>query len=88
MNKINDAIGRIKALECPTGDLETRVLEILEDYKVADKNKINIDKNDDFNTDDEQVYSVKIAGENKSIVVVSKLGCDDYVEKVVDVYSK
>lgn len=88
MKKIDEAIDRIKVLECPTGDLENRVTEILEDYGVADRNKINVSTNKYFDKDAAQAYRVEIQGEEKPIIVLAKAGYDDYVEKVVDVYTK
>ena len=35
MTNLEKAIDRIKILECPTGELEERLVSILEDYKVA-----------------------------------------------------
>ncbi|WPC44531.1 hypothetical protein [Clostridium sp. JS66] len=88
MKKINEAIDRIKTLECATGNLENRIVGILEDYGVADRNKIDINRNSNFDTDEAQGYKVKIEGEPGSIVVVAKSGYDDYVAEVVDAYSK
>lgn len=88
MKKINEAIGRIKILECPTGDLENRVEGILEDYGVADRSNVNVDRDKSLDRDEAQAYRVKIAGEGQSMIVLAKSGYDDYVAKVVDVYSK
>lgn len=88
MKNINKAIDRIRVLECPTGNLEDRVAGILEDYGVANRNKINVDRDKNFDRDEAQAYRVEITGEGQSIVVLAKSGYDDYVAKVVDVYSK
>lgn len=88
MNKIDEAIDRIKILECPTGELENRVAAILEDYGVAAKSEISIDRDDNLESDEAKEYEVKIPGESRPIIVLSKSGLDDYVEKVVDVHSK
>lgn len=88
MNKIDEAIDRIKALECPTGDIENRVAEILEDYRVADSSKVNIRRDSKLDSEDTQAYRVEIQGKDQSIVVMAKSGYDDYVAKVTDVYSK
>jgi hypothetical protein len=88
MNKIDEAIDRIKALECPTGDIENRVAEILEDYRVTDSSKVNILRDSKLDSEDAQAYRVEIPGKGQSIVVMAKSGYDDYVAKVTDVYSK
>lgn len=88
MKKIDEAIDRIKTLECATGNLENRIVGILEDYGVADRSKIDINRDSNFDTDEAQGYKVKIEGEPGSIVVVAKSGYDDYVAEVVNAYSK
>lgn len=87
MNKIDEAIDRIRILECPTGDLENRVAEILEDYRVANGSKVSIRRDSKLDKDEAEAYRVEMP-EGQSIVVLAKSGYDDYVEKVVDVYSK
>jgi hypothetical protein len=88
MSKMNDAMERIRILECPTGELENRVAEILEKYGVAERNEVNLNRVGNLDQDEAQAYSVKVTGENQSFVVLAKSGLDDYVAKVVDVYSK
>ncbi|MFL0250916.1 hypothetical protein ACJDT4_10830 [Clostridium neuense] len=88
MNKINEAIHRIKELECPTGNLENRVEEILEDYRVANRDEISVKRDKYLDKGDSQAYLVKISGQNQPIIVLAKSGYDDYVAKVTDVYSK
>ncbi|WP_027624936.1 hypothetical protein [Clostridium lundense] len=88
MGRIDKAINRIKILECPTGDLENRVAGILEDYGVANRKKVNVNRDSYFDRDEAQAYRVEIPGENQSIVVLAKSGEEDYVAKVVDVYNK
>jgi hypothetical protein len=87
MTKLEDAIERIRILECPTGDLEYRVARILDDYGVANKNEITVNRNERFDRNGAQGYSAKISNnEEQSIVVLAQSGLDDYVAKVVDVY--
>ncbi len=86
MSKIEAAIDRIKILECPTGELENRVSGILEDYGIANKDKIVIDRVKTLDSDDAQAYKVKIPAEGQAFVVMAQSGMDDYVAKVVDVY--
>ena len=86
MSKINEAISRIRNLECPTGDLENRVTEILLDHGVANYNQVNIKRDSKLSNDEAQAYRVKIADEGESFVVLAKSGYDDYVVKVTDAY--
>lgn len=87
MSKIDEAFNRIRVLECPTGDLENRVTGILEDYGIANRSNINIDRDNSLNRDEAQAYRVKIANKGQSFVVLAKSGSDDYVANVIDVYS-
>ena len=86
MKKIDEAIGKIRTLECPTGDLENRVTEILENYGVADRSKINVNRDEYFDKDEAQAYRVQILNQEHLIMVLAKSGYDDYVAKVTDVY--
>jgi len=88
MTKINEAIDRIKALECPTGDIENRVAGILEDYGVAKRNNVNVVREDKLDREGAQGYRSEITNEGQSIVVLAEAGSDDYVAKVVNVYLK
>jgi len=87
MNNINDAIDRIQRLECPTGDLENRVSEILEAYKVANKGDISINREERLDGNGAEAYSVELQnGKNESMTILAISGPEDYVAKVVDVY--
>ncbi|AEY65937.1 hypothetical protein [Clostridium sp. BNL1100] len=88
MNNIDAAIDRIKILECPTGEIENRVVGILENYGVADRSKVDISRAQNLDKDEAQAYKVKFQGEDSSIVVLAKSGLDDYVATVVDAYKK
>ncbi|HEX2927248.1 MAG TPA: hypothetical protein VHP38_13480, partial [Ruminiclostridium sp.] len=61
MSKIDEAIDRIKILECPTGEIENRVAGILEDYGVADKSKVNINRERSLDQEEAQAYRVNLA---------------------------
>lgn len=87
MSKIDKAIGRIRSLECPTGELENRVTGILEEYGVAGRTQINIDRAKILDSDDAQAYKVKIEDKGQSLIVMAQSGYDDYVARVVDVYN-
>ncbi|WP_454054691.1 hypothetical protein [Clostridium sp. Marseille-Q7071] len=86
MEKFKDAIERIKILQCPTGDVENRVAGILEDYGVANKKEITVNRNEELDNIGAEAYSVQIGGNKESIVVLARSGMDDYVAEVVDVY--
>ncbi len=86
MEKFKDAIERIKILQCPTGDVENRVAGILEDYGVANKKEITVNRNEELDSIGAEAYSVQIGGSKESIVVLARSGKDDYVAEVVGVY--
>lgn len=87
INNINSAIDRIKSLECPTGEVESRVAGILEDYNVANKNEINIYRNESLDRIGAEAYTASFPNNpNQSLVVLAKSGIDDYVATVVDAY--
>lgn len=89
MTKIEDAIERIKILECPTGKVENRIAGILEDYGVASRSEVEVKRNKGLDIDGAEAFSVKILGDNnQSIVVLANSGMDDYVAKVMDAYIK
>lgn len=86
MSKINEAISRIRSIECPTGDIENRVTEILMDCGVANLDQVNIKRDSKLSTDEAQAYRVKISDAGEALVVMAKSGYDDYVAKVTDAY--
>jgi hypothetical protein len=87
MAKLEDAMERIRALECPTGDLENRVAGILKDYNVAGFGAVTINRKKELDRDGAQGYSVNVSGgTGGSFVVLADSGMDDYVAKVVEVY--
>lgn len=88
MKKFDEAIDRIRTLECPTGELENRIAEILQEYGAADKNKVKIIRDKSFDRDDAQAYSIEITDKSQQFEVFAKSGFDDYVAKVVEVYNK
>jgi hypothetical protein len=87
MARLEDAMERIRALECPTGDLENRVAQILRDYNVAHMYDVKINRNRELDRDGAQGYNVSVSGGNgSSFTILADSGMDDYVAKVVDVY--
>lgn len=85
MDTLQEAIDRMKMLECPTGELEDRVLDILEEYDVAYKDDISIERDDEKDEDGAEYYYVYIS-DNESLTIVAKSGVDDYVIRVLDAY--
>lgn len=87
MSILEDAVERIKILECPTGDLEQRVRGILEEYGVANGNDLMVSRDERFDQNEAQAYCATISrDQEQSILILAKSGLDDYVAEVVDVY--
>jgi hypothetical protein len=86
MYNLEEAIEKIKTLECPAGDLENSVALILEDYKVASPNEIKMSLNKQEDKDGIQAYKAEIASSGERIIVLAETGFDGYVTKVVDAY--
>jgi hypothetical protein len=87
MSHIEDAIERIKELECPTGKVENRIAGILEDYGVAYRSEVEVEKYEGGKINGVEEFCVKIPGDkNQSIIVLANSGIDDYVAKVKDAY--
>lgn len=87
MARLEDTVERIKSLECPTGDVEYRIADILDDYGIANRNEVSINRIESLDRDGAQAYITNVSDRGgKSIVILAKSGLDDYVAKVVDVY--
>jgi hypothetical protein len=86
MKNIEDAVNRIKTLECPTGDVEKRVAGILENYKVANMNQVSVIRDRRYDRNEAEGYSARLPGGSETLVVIAQSGIDDYVAKVVDAY--
>ena len=83
MDQMSEALNRIRSLECPTGELENRVADILNDYGIAQRSRIKITKLETTDRDDGETYQVDMP--EQSFVMQAKSGLDDYVVKVVNV---
>ena len=87
MATIEQAIERIKALECPTGEIQNRVKGILTDYEIANKSEIMVSREHRLDKNGVQGYQAKIAREGgQDIVILAVSGEDDYVAKITDAY--
>jgi len=89
LSKIDDAIERIKILECPAGEVENRIAGILKEYRVSNNSEVEVERYEGLVINGAEGFSVKIPGDKQqSIIVLANTGMDDYVAKVVDVYIK
>lgn len=87
MSNLEKAIERIRILECPTGDVESRVAGILQDYNVANRDEVIIQRNEHLDKDGAEAYSVNLLGKDGyRIAILARSGLDDYVAKVIDAY--
>jgi predicted Zn-dependent protease len=80
------ALEKIQKLECPTGDLEERIMEILTDYHVAQEDEIEIARRKEYDRGGAQAYQIQFDQyEGNAIIVLARSGADDYVARVTDV---
>jgi hypothetical protein len=87
MGNLEDALDRIKKIECPTGDLGKWIAGIVEDYNIGPKNEVKVMRVNDLDRNGAKGYKVEVAGQREnSMVVMATFGMDDYVMKVVDAY--
>ncbi|MCR1899305.1 hypothetical protein NSA47_09955 [Irregularibacter muris] len=87
MHRLEQAIERIKILECPTGHVEERIAGILEDYQVAQRDEITVQRDESLDSIDAQGYHVQLSNnQEQSLRILAKAGLDDYVAKVTDAY--
>lgn len=85
MSDINAAINRIKALQCPTGELENRVSGILQQYNIANKNEITVKRDRAHDENGSEAYKATISGDEKQeIIILAEAGLDDYVVHILD----
>lgn len=82
---MKEAIDRIRVLECPTGELENRIIDILEDYEVANSHDISIEREEKLDRDGAFGYTIDIEGK-QSIEILARAGIDDYVVSVVEIF--
>jgi hypothetical protein len=87
VDKMDEALTRLRRLECPAGELEKTVALVLEDYGVANMDDVKVSRYDGMNEDNTQAYRVDISGTEQSFMLLTRSGYDGYVSKVLDVYS-
>lgn len=89
VSNIEDAVERLKRLECPTGEVENRIAGILSDYGIGNGMEVSVKRDRSLDRNGAEAYLTDISKDcGKSIVVLAKSGLDDYVAKVEDVYIK
>lgn len=87
MATVEEALERIKALECPTGDIKHRVKGILTDYEIANRSEIVVRREHSLDKKGARGYHAEISREGRmDIVILAVPGKDDYVAKVSDAY--
>jgi predicted Zn-dependent protease len=86
MTEYDSALAKIQKLECPTGDLEERIMEILTDYHVAEEDEIQIVREQEYDRGGAQAYKINFDQyDGHAIIVLARSGADDYVARVTDV---
>ncbi|CUH94830.1 hypothetical protein P22_0896 [Propionispora sp. 2/2-37] len=86
MTKLDAAVERIKILECPTGEVEARVADILVDYDVANRHEVTVRRENTLDRDGAQGYKARLSSDSRvSLSLWAKSGAEDYVAKVVGV---
>lgn len=87
MDNIEGAIERIRVLECPAGDIKSRVRGILKEYEVANSSEITVSRDHRLDKKGARGYIARITRDKgMDIAVLAVSGMDDYVAKVVDAY--
>ena len=87
MPNIKDAMDRIRILQCPTGQLEERVAEILESYNISPRSEILISRERRLDRDGAEAYIVTISDRlDPTLTLLAGAGADDYVVQVKDIY--
>jgi len=87
MGNLEDAIAKIKVLECPTGDIKNRIKGILKDHEIANRTEITVSRNHMLDKNGARGYSAKITRDDRlNIGILAVSGMDDYVAKVIDAY--
>ena len=89
MSKDNDLIKRIIGIECPTGEVTDRVINILEEYNLDGQYQITSRTDEDYEETRLKYYrAFSETGDNPDLLMVVKEGMDGYVAKIVDAYTE
>lgn len=82
-----DVLKRIIGIECPTGNVTDRVINVLEEYNLGGEYQIMSEADDDFDETRLRFYKAfSETADNPDFVMVVKEGKDGYVAKVVDAF--
>lgn len=85
MANIQNAIDRIRKVQCPTGELEEKVAGILEGYEVAKREDVSLHREENFDRDNALGFRAEINTPQKiSIRILARSGAEDYVAQVIE----
>lgn len=87
--KENELVKRIIGIECPTGEVTDRVINVLEDYNPGGEYQITSRPDTDYDETRLRYYrAFSETGDNPDLIMVVKEGKDGYVAKIVDAYTE
>lgn len=87
MENLDGAMESIKVLECLTGDIKSRIRDILKEYEIANRSEIIVSRYHRLDKNGARGYSAKITRDKGlDIAILAVSGMDDYVVKVIDAY--
>ena len=85
--QIEDALEKIKSLECSAGELRNRIAGIFEECGIADSNEVTVEKYDGISINGSVAFHASIPGtKNKAVTVLAGPGMDGSLTKVNDAY--
>lgn len=88
MKEMEAVLMQLNELQCPAGEVEQRVEKIVAASGLSTKQEIQVSRNRQFDRDGATAYCVNLPGQaTKEIIVLTAIGMDGYVEKVVQAYA-
>lgn len=89
MQQDKTLVERIIGIECPTDRVADRVINVLEEYSPEGQYQITSRTDDDYDETRLKYYrAFSEKGDNPDVIMVVKVGKDDYVAKIVDAYTQ
>lgn len=85
MSEYQSVMERIQSIECPTGELDKKIINILSEYNVAARDEIQVIRDRDSDRNGAEAYRVEFGKEGQAIIVLARSGADDYVARVTDI---
>ncbi|MFZ5352276.1 MAG: hypothetical protein ACOZCL_06070 [Bacillota bacterium] len=83
--KYSDIINEIKGIECPTDEVVSRVISVLEEFEPDGVYQIVAEEDNDFINDGIKIYKAySDTDASPSIQLKVYEGMDDYVAKIID----